>query len=210
MEDIIKKVWSLCQDCAITIFNTKPPTIDYAYSVARLLFMTAAHESHFQYRRQMGFSPDSDRGAFSLFQVEWDTAKDLLTRLFIKPSYLRYRCEDYIQRHQLPLIDIMNVKSTTILPLLQTPEGDALGCLLARLKYLAQPSPIPSTSYEQAVYAKRYYNTPLGKATAMDYLKAYEKYWRILYGINTGSIQRLQTLQSLKTGDANNETIVPK
>jgi len=53
-----------------------------------------------------------------------------------------------------------------------------LSCLLARLHYLRVPEAVPATVQDMALYAKAHYNTRLGKATASDYLSAYEKWWK--------------------------------
>ena len=47
-QDILR----LCRDCAASIYGTAPPSPQYAERVAKLLFMTAAHESlAFRFRR---------------------------------------------------------------------------------------------------------------------------------------------------------------
>jgi hypothetical protein len=61
--------------------------------------------------------------------------------------------------------------------LLQTSSGDRLSIALCRLHYLRVPALVPGDLSAQAEYAKRYYNTLAGKATASDYRDAFEQLW---------------------------------
>jgi hypothetical protein len=47
---------------------------------------------------------------------------------------------------------------------------------MCRIHYLRVPEPIPDTLIGQAYYYKRYYNTPLGKATAEEYIAAWRRF----------------------------------
>jgi len=75
------------------------------------------------------------------------------------------------------MVDLAAPDLRRILLYLQTPAGDPLSCVFARLHYFRESSPIPKTPINMAAYAKRHYNTALGSATAADYLSAYERYW---------------------------------
>jgi hypothetical protein len=54
----------------------------------------------------------------------------------------------------------------------------SLAILVARLKYLSIPEPLPPADDIPALarYWKRYYNTPKGKGTEADFVSAYVKY----------------------------------
>lgn len=171
----------LCDDCACSIYTSTAPSMAYADRVARLLFMTAAHESGgFRWRRQLGFSRDDDRGAFGLWQCELasiEASIDLIHRPDRRP--LRDRCLAWLDRWPgLEDVDLSHRTLGIALLALQEPRGDPLSCLLARLHYLRVPEAVPATVQDMAAYAKRHYNTRLGKATAADYLSAYEKGWK--------------------------------
>jgi len=176
---LIKSVYDLCKKCAHIIWALKPPSISYADRIAKLLFMTASHESYFIYRRQKGFSKTSDRGAFSLFQLEWNTIQDHLKWLSRK-LLLTKAAEAFLINYTLPtsLLDPSNKQQ--ILLILQEEQGDPLGCLYARLHYLRIPEPIPGTIEEMGNYAKKYYNTYKGKARAEDYIRAFNKFYPIV------------------------------
>ncbi len=174
-----RQVLTLARDCAASCYTHTPPAAHYADRVARLVFMTIAHESDgFRARRQYGFAADSTAGAFGIAQVEWATAAWLLTWLHHhnrRPMVARARC--YLMRHGLNDIDLLNVNRDRMLRLLQTPEGDPLAVLLCRVRYLVVPSPVPAHPTDMASYAKRHYNTHAGKATWKNYLDAYTEWW---------------------------------
>ena len=172
----------LCDDCACSIYTSTAPSMAYADRVARLLFMTAAHESGgFRWRRQLGFSRDDDRGAFGLWQCEWQSIADSIRYVRTpKRVELYHRCVTWLDGYDkyFPELAVDEVSKNGILAVIQDSRGDPLSCLLARLHYLRVPEAVPATVQDMAVYAKRYYNTRLGKATAADYLSAYEKWWK--------------------------------
>lgn len=177
-----KVIALLCDDCACSIYGTRPPSAAYADAVARLLFMTAAHESGgFRYRRQIGFARDSVTGAFGLWQCEWPSIADSI-RYIRNPqrAELYGRCVTWLDGYDkhFPELALHDVAQRGILATIQDVRGDPLSCLLARLHYLRVPEAVPATVQEMAAYAKKHYNTRLGKATAADYLSAYERYWK--------------------------------
>jgi len=172
----------LCDDCACSIYTSTAPSMAYADRVARLLFMTAAHESGgFRGRRQLGFSRDDDRGAFGLWQCEWQSIADSIRYVRTpKRVELYNRCVNWLDGYDkyFPELDVNEVSKNGILAVIQDVRGDPLSCLLARLHYLRVPEAVPATVQDMALYAKAHYNTRLGKATASDYLSAYEKWWK--------------------------------
>ena len=162
------------------VHNGVPPTEAYAQRVAQLLLMTAAHESDgFRARRQYGFSNESHRGAFSLFQMEVDSIRRSLDDLANKPT-LRQSVEMWLIVSDDIAIPagIGGDELDYVLGRIQRPEGDRWAMVLARLHYLRVPAPVPSSAREMAEYAKRYWNTAAGKATPLDYAaKAVEYLW---------------------------------
>ena len=135
--------------------------------------MTAAHESlQFRHRRQIGFSPYSTRGAFSLFQLEWISISSSLDYLDRRPL-LRKHALDYLSEYGFDETILNSRAKPAILNVLQQPAGDPLGAMFARVHYLQRPGKIPATPAGMADYAKQHYNTSAGKATPEDYLKAY-------------------------------------
>lgn len=119
-------------------------------AAVRLLAMIAAHESGgFKYVKQL-------KGpAVSIFQIEPETLKDLV---------------DYAKKRSLALPDcnpnqlIFNTK---------------LSAAYARVFFMRFRDPLPDKDNIMGLarYAKRYWNTNLGKATVEDYYKAYVKYF---------------------------------
>jgi len=136
--------------------------------IAQLLCMTAAHESGLVHRRQIGFDVDSEKGAFSLWQVEkasiCDSLKWLGTHALVRMNLMKG-------------LEVASTESASALggAGYWSAEGDVLGCALARLHYIRFPSPIPEGLEAMARMAKEQYNTGEGKATAEKYLSAYRR-----------------------------------
>lgn len=119
----------------------------------KLLIMTAAHESMgFRYRRQVG-GP-----ALSFFQIEPATLDDLYH------SYLAYRPD----RHEL----VQAFMPTGMNRLEALEHDDRYACACARMIYARVAEALPDAGDDRALaaYAKRYWNTPAGKATVEKYL----------------------------------------
>ena len=146
------------------------PTIPYSKEAEDLLFMTAAHESNLgAYLKQIG-GP-----ALGIYQMEPATHGD------IWDSYLRYKGTI----HSL----IVDLDSPSELDL--GVDNDAHSMLvynlayataMARVHYWRVAEPLPrridfSTHAQYLIalgkYAKKYYNTEKGKATAQDYTDAF-------------------------------------
>jgi hypothetical protein len=125
----------------------------------KLLLMTAAHESMgFRYRRQVG-GP-----ALSYFQIEPATLDDLYA------NYLAFR-----PRRQTA-VDAFLPAGMDRLEALE--HDDRYACALARMIYARVAEALPDAEDELALanYAKRYWNTPSGKATAEKYLRDFRAY----------------------------------
>ena len=168
------KIKGLCYTVAATVYPKLPPSYRYADYTARLLFMTAAHESDsFRARRQYGFNANTLGGAFSFWQMEKTAIKEALQ--WIEKNF------DAAQRIRklLQPEDLQAVRSgyRAVLKRIQTSDGDMLACILARIYYLQKPGAIPSTNIERARYAKKYWNTEMGKADYLDYANAFTRLW---------------------------------
>lgn len=129
-----------------------------------LLLGTAAVESFFSYRKQIGGGP-----ARGLWQMEVATARDIFE------NYLEYRPElrDKLIRLWLDLDTIPFWVPTDNDIERHLESSDDFGCGMARLKYLRDPDRIPETVVGQSEYWKRVYNTPQGKGTAVKYREAW-------------------------------------
>lgn len=193
MTPVSTRVWELCARVAQGAYDTKAPSEGYADRVARILFMIAAHESaRFAFRRQRGFGRGSTIGAFGLFQTEWAPVLDNL-ELLARKEALRLHVlallmpadqallQRMIDRHEQLLTMYREPGHPTdpdqavFLSRLQTPAGDDLACVMARLHLMRDAKPIPESPEDQAVYAKRVYNTAAGAATPQQYLKAFSE-----------------------------------
>jgi len=166
-----REIWGICYCCA---WRFPAPG-----AAARLLLGTAAQESAFRWRRQISFDtpPLRERliGAFSLWQLEPASITTSVERLRARPA-LRERADWYLDPWGISTAWITGASTLELVRLLMQPEGDALGCLLARLHYLRVADPIPEAVEDQARYWKQHYNTPLGRGTTGQYLAS----WRTL------------------------------
>lgn len=131
---------------SLALFEHELPTSE---SAIRLLCMIAAHESgSFKYSRQI-------RGpALGLLQMEPGTFFDV---------------SDYARRKGL-LCSLLPADPREMI--FNFPLSVAMG----RVFFLRIPEALPAENDIKglATYAKRYWNTELGKATADDYLEAYQ------------------------------------
>ena len=175
------EILALCRAVALRVWLHQLSP-DYAETVARILFMTAAHESGgFKYRRQIGYTKWMLGGAWSLWQIELPSIRDSVRRIDNSRA-LNTRvlglCADF-QCNSGVLVNAFtdDVRRLALLQYIATPEGDPLACVLARLHYLVRPGRIPADPDGMAAYAKKHYNTDLGKATPGAYLAAFRKHW---------------------------------
>ena len=121
-----------------------------------LLMMTAAQES------KLGFHLVQINGpALGIYQIEPATHRDIL-------RYLSRRTD---LAHKVGSFAVKGSDDELTWNL-------AYATAIARIKYYMVPTPIPSTVEGQAAYYKKYYNTPLGKATALEAMENYLKYVR--------------------------------
>ncbi len=121
-------------------------------SAIRLLCMISAHESgDFHYVQQL-------RGpALSLFQIEPATFTDL--------------CHYAKKRHFSINIELPSSPWRLVF-------DQRFAAAMARIFFLRFNEPIPDDLHAMADYAKQYWNTYLGKATAQQYFNAYSKHFK--------------------------------
>jgi hypothetical protein len=175
----VTRIWRMCEQCAKYVYGgTVPPTDPYQKRVAKLLFMTAAHESDgFRARRQYGFSETSTRGGFGLWQVENSTIDYLLRWLAGRPV-LTNNINTWLNWRGIQHSGVFGMPRSKMLELMQSPVGDPLCCALARVKYFTIPYTVRETPLQMAQYAKKYYNTHLGKAEPIHYQNAFNRFWK--------------------------------
>ena len=138
--------------------------IPYSDEAVDLLMLTAGHESKGgKFLRQVGM--EGDKGAFGVYQMELATHND------IWDNFLKYKKGD------LPyfIANTVGAESTTADSLI---VNLSYATAMARLHYWRVPEALPSkddTRYLPLLgeYAKKYYNTHLGKATASKYVMDY-------------------------------------
>lgn len=182
-----RHTWNLCRGAAFGIYGDTPPTDEYGEAAARLLYMTAAHESGgFRWRRQLGFdpAPQSYGGAFGLWQIEQGSIATTLAWMRRKPSVVAHAQAwlEYIPRYQC--IDLGALSAEAVCRSMQEQSGDPLGAVFARCHYMwITPKPIPLKSEDQAAYAKQYWNTAAGAASMSSYLEAFDAYWLPEFGV---------------------------
>lgn len=166
----------LAHRAATALFNANPPNDRYANAITRLLLATWAHESNLgQYVRQIGFDKRSLRGAAGEFQMEFDTLKTCIGWLQRPKNH-----DLSVRVAQFSFMDPWPPENWTLYCddgmecwFYELARNDRFAVSMARVKYLMVPEPIPETLDGAAAYAKKYWNTEAGAATADDYKNAY-------------------------------------
>lgn len=144
------------------------PDVPYSEEAEDLLFMTAAHESRLgTYLKQV------NGPALGVYQMEMATHTDIWDNFLKYRDELAWALDDLLtERFDEDYSDslVFDLRYATA---------------MARVHYYRVPEALPkkeefktNVSYLKALseYAKKYYNTELGKATADDYYKAFIKY----------------------------------
>ncbi len=138
--------------------------IPYSEEAVDLLMLTCAHESRGgTYLRQKGMTGYS--GAFGVYQMEMDTSFDIYV------NFINHRpsLEVLIQGLDFGFLDISICDLSTNL---------TYATAMARVHYWRVKEALPSkddTNYMSKLgdYAKKYYNTHLGKARSSKYVTDY-------------------------------------
>lgn len=130
----------------------------YSPYAVELLMGTCAQESAMgKYRKQIGGGP-----ALGIMQIEPNTFHDVIN------NFLSYREE--VAEKVKKACGVTSFNATDLV------YNDKLSICFARLIYYRVKESIPATLEKQAAYYKKYYNTPLGKATEDEYIRNYNKY----------------------------------
>ena len=138
------------------LFNLDREII-WSTSAVNLLLGTAIQESRLTYLRQMGNGP-----ALGIYQMEPDTHDD------IWENFLAYREElaSLIKRS-------FRIKTSEALI-----WDMGYATAMARVHYYRVPEPLPDANdvAKLATYWKKYYNTPEGKGTPLEFIEKYSVY----------------------------------
>ena len=130
----------------------------YSDNSVNLLMGTAAQESHLgKYRKQIGGGP-----ALGIFQMEPTTFHDIVN------NYLRYKPELAAKIERVARVSRFKAEDIE--------NNDLLAICMTRVHYLRVKKAIPDNLEGWATYWKRYYNTPLGKGTAEEFIANYKRY----------------------------------
>lgn len=165
-------IHELCQAAAWGIYGNRAPNERYAAATADLLFGTIAHESvMFTESRQMGFSWQSDRGAWGIAQTELAPLTDSIARLKANHA-LAKRVAVFASGgdKDAELDAVLNMHPRALLRIL--PLSDPLAVAFCRVHYFRDPKPIPLDVAGQDATYKRFYNTSLGAAKPGDFTRA--------------------------------------
>lgn len=143
------------------------PEIPYSEDAVELLMMTAAHESKLgTYLKQV------NGPALGIYQMEPSTATDIWDNFLSARGRkeLSLRIQDWVKSVICFFSDGTKVYALTYNLVYAT--------AMARVHYYRVPEALPKKEdiAGMARYAKKYYNTHLGKATILDYSRAYERY----------------------------------
>jgi hypothetical protein len=144
--------------------------IPYSEEAVDLLMLTCAHESRGgTYLRQKGMA--GTKGAFGVYQMELATHRDI----WVNFLYLRLGACSKVARLSA---DVELKQDCTVDNGEEIMWNLAYATAMARVHYWRVAEALPSkdyTNYMSALgdYAKKYYNTQLGKATSSRYVTDY-------------------------------------
>ena len=129
----------------------------YSQDAFNLVCGTIAQETHFgKYIKQV-------KGpALGICQIEPNTFKDIVE------NYLSYK--GHLRKLIQETCNINEFKAESLVYNL------AFSIAICRIFYLRISEPLPYTLEGYAKYYKKYYNTPLGKATEQEFINNYNKY----------------------------------
>jgi len=146
----------------------------YSPEASDLLLGTALVESNLKYFKQLGGGP-----ALGYFQMEPATFNDIYDR------YLSYhhKLKQIVEKFMVTSLSVFPVSPElipiplkTTQPFIQMMTNLPFAIVMARIKYLMIPRPIPKSSEGQGGYWKTYYNTFQGKGTVDKYLRKWKEW----------------------------------
>jgi hypothetical protein len=141
--------------------------IPYSEEAVDLLMLTCAHESRGgTYLRQKGMT--GTEGAFGVYQMELATHEDIWDNFIESRDSLSDTVKEFTSDYLQPSMDLIT--------------NLAYATAMARVHYWRVAEALPSkddTNYLSKLgdYAKKYYNTELGKATSSKYVTDYLEWW---------------------------------
>jgi len=145
------------------IYNVIRPTLKqmemWSPAAEKLLVMIACHESlGFKYRKQIS-GP-----AVSFYQIEPATFSDVWDR--------------YLGARRLKKANVRQFMPDDLLPLNALAKSDEFATAIARMKLYMVPEALPLVTDDEGLarYAKKYWNSDLGKATPEKYLNDFNRY----------------------------------
>lgn len=130
----------------------------YSKEACQIIIGTGCQESKFTFIHQEDKGP-----ALGFFQCEPATYKSIINNVFLYNVAMKQRFQAVLGSEIMPDFSglMWNLK---------------LACIVCRLHYLRVNEEIPIDLKGQAAYYKKYYNTPLGKATEQEYIDNFNKY----------------------------------
>lgn len=145
------------------IYNIIRPTLEkmdmWSPAAEKLLVMIACHESMgFRFRKQIS-GP-----AVSFYQIEPATFTDVWDR--------------YLGRRQLKKANVVQFLPDDLTPIEALTISDEFATSIARMKLYMVPEALPLATDDEGLarYAKKYWNSELGKATPEKYLNDFQIY----------------------------------
>lgn len=138
-----------------------------ANDVQASLMGIAAAESDYRYHRQIGFDPHSPGGGFGFWQMGAGEIEQALWRL-VSDDKVRAAAAAVLPPGDLAVL--LSGHPAGLLRMLQTPEGDAVAAVLARVWQLCLNVAVPDTVSGQAAWWKTHWNTAKGKGSVDGYL----------------------------------------
>lgn len=167
-----ERIRELSRLAVVNLYSTTPPNERYADRVTQFLCMIWAHESDGgRYARQMGFAPESTRGAAGEFQMESAAVSRSIAWLKMN-SGICYRAGVFAFDDPFQIsnwIYYLTVAEAYKLMVV----SDRWAAMLARVYLLQFPTAIPAGIDAQSIEAKRIWNTAAGKAAPEQYKRAF-------------------------------------
>lgn len=170
------RLWTICQRVGHGLYDKAAPNHRYGECCARLLFGTAAQESALVWERQRTPRWDGAVGGFSKWQLESGSIQSGMRQLQLKPGLAASATMLVFADRNASVMWCRDMDLSTILWALRMDDNDMFGCVLARLHYMRCPGAVPESIEGQAAYWKKWYNTPSGKGTEMQFIENWNRY----------------------------------
>ena len=146
-----------------------------------LLFRTGMHESAgLKYTKQIGGGP-----ARGYFQIEYDTAKDIVQRYAARPDKKAYMgiLEKFSGKTREELLALNKAQLNSLVE-----ENVRFSATVARLKYKMAPAAIPEGLEAQAKYWGKYYQTTANAKKQTQFMMNNRQYEHIIKNKNTAGL----------------------